>query len=56
MSRSGKVCVCARSHCARRPFPPEYVGLGYAYILTHPGMPCIFYDHMYTWGDGYVPG
>jgi len=34
------------------PFPPEYVGLGYAYILTHPGMPCIFYDHMYTWGDG----
>lgn len=23
---------------------------GYAYILTHPGTPCIFYDHL--WTDG----
>ncbi|CAA7403540.1 unnamed protein product [Spirodela intermedia] len=24
---------------------------GYAYILTHPGIPTIFYDHFYDWGD-----
>ncbi|KAF5808746.1 putative alpha-amylase [Helianthus annuus] len=23
---------------------------GYAYILTHPGMPVIFYDHFYDFG------
>ncbi|EEE54550.1 hypothetical protein OsJ_01730 [Oryza sativa Japonica Group] len=23
---------------------------GYAYILTHPGNPCIFYDHFFDWG------
>nr|CAB3462666.1 unnamed protein product [Digitaria exilis] len=23
---------------------------GYAYILTHPGTPCIFYDHFFDWG------
>lgn len=23
---------------------------GYAYVLTHPGTPCIFYDHL--WTDG----
>ncbi|KAM0874505.1 hypothetical protein ACQ4PT_037352 [Festuca glaucescens] len=22
---------------------------GYAYILTNPGIPCIFYDHMFDW-------
>lgn len=24
---------------------------GYAYILTHPGQPCVFYDHLYEWGS-----
>lgn len=24
---------------------------GYAYILTHPGIPTVFYDHFYNWGD-----
>jgi alpha-amylase len=24
---------------------------GYAYIITHPGVPCIFWDHYFTWGD-----
>uniref|UniRef100_A0A2N9FLH0 Alpha-amylase n=1 Tax=Fagus sylvatica TaxID=28930 RepID=A0A2N9FLH0_FAGSY len=24
---------------------------GYAYILTHPGIPSVFYDHFYDWGD-----
>ena len=25
--------------------------LGYAYILTHPGMPCVMWDHFFDWGD-----
>jgi alpha-amylase len=24
----------------------------YAYILTHPGVPCIFWDHFFKWGAG----
>lgn len=24
---------------------------GYAYILTHPGIPSVFYDHFYDWSD-----
>ncbi|KAK3123216.1 hypothetical protein QOZ80_8AG0626420 [Eleusine coracana subsp. coracana] len=31
------------------PFPPDMVMQGYAYILTHPGIPCIFYDHVFDW-------
>ncbi|XP_006660697.1 alpha-amylase isozyme 3A [Oryza brachyantha] len=31
------------------PFPSDKVMLGYAYILTHPGVPCIFYDHVFDW-------
>jgi len=27
------------------PFPPDKLLQGYAYILTHPGIPTIFYDH-----------
>ncbi|KAK9105192.1 hypothetical protein Scep_022036 [Stephania cephalantha] len=29
------------------PFPREKLAQGYAYILTHPGTPVIFYDHFY---------
>ncbi|XP_030460571.1 alpha-amylase-like [Syzygium oleosum] len=32
------------------PFPSEKVMQGYAYILTHPGVPSIFYDHFFDWG------
>uniref|UniRef100_A0ACD5UH80 Uncharacterized protein n=1 Tax=Avena sativa TaxID=4498 RepID=A0ACD5UH80_AVESA len=32
------------------PFPSDKVMQGYAYILTHPGTPCIFYDHFFNWG------
>ncbi|CAN0922301.1 AMY1.1 [Linum grandiflorum] len=32
------------------PFPSDKVMQGYAYILTHPGTPTIFYDHMFEWG------
>lgn len=31
------------------PFPGEKVMQGYAYILTHPGIPCIFWEHVYDW-------
>ncbi len=24
---------------------------GYAYILTHPGVPTVFYQHFFDWGD-----
>ena len=29
------------------PFPWAHLAQGYAYILTHPGTPCVFYDHYY---------
>ncbi|XP_010690299.1 alpha-amylase [Beta vulgaris subsp. vulgaris] len=32
------------------PFPSDKVTQGYAYILTHPGIPSIFYDHFFEWG------
>lgn len=32
------------------PFPSADVMEGYAYILTHPGIPMVFWDHLYTWG------
>ncbi|PAN12759.1 hypothetical protein PAHAL_2G289400 [Panicum hallii] len=31
------------------PFLADKVMQGYAYILTHPGIPCIFYDHVFDW-------
>ncbi|KAK1325384.1 putative alpha-amylase 2 [Acorus calamus] len=33
------------------PFPAGHIMEGYAYILTHPGIPTVFYDHLYDWGD-----
>ncbi len=27
------------------------IGSGYAYILTHPGVPTIFYPHYFDWGN-----
>ncbi|KAI3436462.1 hypothetical protein D9Q98_005879 [Chlorella vulgaris] len=32
------------------PFPNEKVVQGYAYILTHPGIPCLFWEHHFDWG------
>jgi alpha-amylase len=26
---------------------------GYAYIMTHPGIPCIFWPHFFDWGQDY---
>lgn len=31
------------------PFPANKVMQGYAYILTHPGIPCVFWEHVYDW-------
>lgn len=31
------------------PFPGEHVLEGYVYILTHPGTPCLFWEHVYNW-------
>ena len=33
------------------PFPGKEAQQGYAYILTHPGMPCVAWDHFFDWGD-----
>ncbi len=35
---------------AHWPFPGDKVMQGYAYILTHPGIPSVFWDHFYDWG------
>lgn len=32
------------------PFPRDKLMQGYAYILSHPGTPVIFYDHFYDFG------
>ncbi|WNG50100.1 alpha-amylase [Archangium minus] len=31
-------------------FPGDKVMQGYAYILTHPGIPCVYWVHFYDWG------
>ncbi|KAF2310166.1 hypothetical protein GH714_007012 [Hevea brasiliensis] len=36
---------------AHWPFPSDHIMEGYAYILTHPGIPTVFYDHVYDLGD-----
>src|SRR5205823_17392 len=32
-------------------FPDEKVLQGYAYVLTHPGIPCVFWRHFFDRGD-----
>jgi hypothetical protein len=32
------------------PFPADNIMEGYAYILTHPGLPCILWEHAFDWG------
>ncbi|MFH1618838.1 MAG: alpha-amylase C-terminal beta-sheet domain-containing protein [bacterium] len=32
------------------PFPADRVMRGYAYILTHPGIPCVYWPHFFDWG------
>jgi alpha-amylase len=33
-----------------RHFPGAKVQQGYAYLLTHPGVPCVFWSHYFEWG------
>jgi alpha-amylase len=39
-------------HNDTRHFPGKHVEMGYAYLLTHPGIPCIFWSHYFDWGPG----
>ncbi|HEX2570715.1 MAG TPA: glucan 1,4-alpha-maltotetraohydrolase domain-containing protein [Polyangia bacterium] len=32
------------------PVPCDKVMQGYAYVLTHPGIPSVYYPHLYDWG------
>jgi alpha-amylase len=34
-----------------RHFPGNTVAMGYAYTLTHPGIPCVFWPHYFDWGE-----
>ncbi len=38
-------CTATGSTLNHWPFPSRHLGEAYAYLLTHPGTPCIFYDH-----------
>jgi len=31
-------------------FPSDKVAMGYAYIMTHPGIPSVYWTHFYDWG------
>jgi alpha-amylase len=41
-----------RCHDGTRHFPGATVDLAYAYTLTHPGVPCVFWSHLFDWGEG----
>jgi alpha-amylase len=32
-------------------FPGKTVAMGYAYLLTHPGVPCVYWSHYFDWDD-----
>ena len=32
------------------PFPSDKIMAGYAYIITHPGIPCVYWPHFFDWG------
>ena len=36
--------------CGTDHFPGRTVEQGYAYVLTHPGIPCVFWSHFFDWG------
>jgi alpha-amylase len=37
-------------HGGTRHFAGHTVEMGYAYLLTHPGIPCVFWSHYFDWG------
>jgi alpha-amylase len=34
-----------------RHFPGQTVDMAYSYVLTHPGLPCVFWSHYFDWGQ-----
>ncbi|HXG10845.1 MAG TPA: alpha-amylase C-terminal beta-sheet domain-containing protein [Gemmataceae bacterium] len=40
-----------RHNDATRHFPGRTVEVAYAYVLTHPGIPCVFWSHYFDWGS-----
>ena len=32
------------------PFPSGKEETGYAYLMTHPGIPCVLWEHYYDYG------
>lgn len=39
------------ANSSTRHFPGATVAMGYAYVLTHPGVPCVFWPHFFDWGQ-----
>ena len=40
-----------RSNDGIHHFPGKTVAMGYAYLLTHPGVPCVYWSHYFDWDD-----
>ena len=34
-----------------RHFSGDNVAMAYAYLMTHPGLPCVFWSHFFDWGE-----
>jgi hypothetical protein len=48
---STDILVCGAGSTQQHwPFPKDKLMKGYAYIITHPGMPCILWDHVFKDG------
>ena len=41
------ILAAAGSTLNHWPFPASHLQEGYAYLLMHPGTPCVFYDHYF---------
>jgi alpha-amylase len=46
--RRDKEHACANYNL--RHFNHKMAVMGYAYLLTHPGIPCVFWSHYFEWG------
>lgn len=40
-----------RSNDGIHHFPGQTVAMAYAYLLTHPGVPCVYWPHYFDWDD-----
>ncbi len=47
----GRESVQERHNNTNRHFTGKMAALGYAYVLTHPGIPCVFWRHYFDWGN-----